>query len=79
MFLQIWKYEGSKTLSYYLKRRDCIPSIAADMGIPEDAVVPTVMKQILENLQVSVPYPVDHPFHPQCPKTCCCALLLHGS
>jgi hypothetical protein len=49
---QIWRYEGSKTLSYYLKRRDCLSTIAADMEIPEDAVVPTVMKQIFENLQV---------------------------
>jgi hypothetical protein len=51
-YMQIWRYEGSKTLSYYLKRRDCISAIAADMEIPEDAVVPTVMKQIFENLQV---------------------------
>eukprot|EP00884_Botryococcus_braunii_P000646 jgi/Botrbrau1/10582/Bobra.0358s0005.1 len=47
----IWRYEGSKTLSYYLKRRDCLSTIAADMEIPEDVVVPTVMKQIFENLQ----------------------------
>lgn len=71
VILQIWKYEGSKTLSYYLKRRDCIPSIAADMGIPEDAVVATVMKQIFENLQVSMPFLMNFRLHLQfSPRLC---------
>ena len=50
--MQVWKYEGSKTLAYYLRRRDTIPAIAADLGIPESAVLATVMKQIFESLVV---------------------------
>lgn len=50
--LQIWRYEGRNTLAYYLRRRDCLPSIAADLAVPLEAVVPTVMQQLFENLQV---------------------------
>ena len=51
--LQVWKYEGCRTLSYYLRRRDCIQALAKDLAVPEQAVVATVMKQILECLTVS--------------------------
>lgn len=47
----IWDYEGSKTLAYYLSRRDCLSAMASDMGIPESAAVATVMKQLLEGLE----------------------------
>ena len=50
---QVWKYEGCRTLSYYLRRRDCIQALAKDLAVPEQAVVATVMKQILECLTVS--------------------------
>ena len=51
--MQVWKYEGCRTLSYYLRRRDCIQALAKDLAVPEQAVVATVMKQILECLTVS--------------------------
>jgi hypothetical protein len=51
--MQIWTYEGSNTLSGYLRRRDCLAGIARDLGCPEQVAVSMVMKQILENLQVS--------------------------
>ena len=51
--MQVWKYEGCRTLSYYLKRRDCVQALAKDLAVPEQAVVATVMKQILECLAVS--------------------------
>lgn len=41
-----WKYEGDKTLAYYLRRRDAIAALAADLDVPEAAVVPTVMQQL---------------------------------
>ena len=47
----VWDYEGDKTLAYYLRRRDCITALAADLGgIPEETVVPTVMAQLFECL-----------------------------
>lgn len=53
--LQVWKYEGCRTLSYYLKRRDCLQALAKDLEVPEQAVVATVIKQILECLTVRLP------------------------
>ncbi len=49
----MWKFEGSRTLSYYLRRRDTLRALASDLEISEDAVVATVMKQLLEGLAVS--------------------------
>ena len=50
----MWRYEGQKTLSYYLKRRDCLDALAEDLGVEKSAVVATVMKQILEGIAVSI-------------------------
>jgi len=52
--VQVWKYEGCRTLSYYLKRRDCLQVLARDLGVPEKAVVATVMNQIFECLTVII-------------------------
>lgn len=49
----MWKYEGSKTLSYYLRRRDTLRALSQDLELPEPAVVPTVMKQLFDGLAVS--------------------------
>ena len=49
----MWKYEGQRTLSYYLKRRDCLDVLSEDLGVDKSAVVATVMKQILEGIAVS--------------------------
>ncbi|GLI68475.1 hypothetical protein VaNZ11_012901 [Volvox africanus] len=46
----VWKYEGSKTLSYYLRRRDTIRALATDLEVPELLVLPTVMRHIFEGL-----------------------------
>lgn len=48
----MWRYEGSKTLAYYLKRRDCMPALARDLRVPEAAVPATVLKHVLESLTV---------------------------
>ena len=48
----MWRYEGRRTLDYYLRRRDCVPALADALGVPEAAVVPTVMKQVLEGIAV---------------------------
>ncbi len=50
--LQFWRYEGSKTLSYYLKRRDTISALAEELGVSEEAAVPTVMKHLFASLGV---------------------------
>jgi serine/threonine protein kinase len=51
----VWRYEGSKTLSYYLRRRDTIRALSVDLEVPESAVVPTVMKHIFDGLSVRPP------------------------
>lgn len=48
----MWRYEGSKTLAYYLKRRDCIRALSKDLAVSEEAVPATVMKHIFECLTV---------------------------
>ena len=53
-WVQVWRYEGSKTLAYYLKRRDCIRALAKDLAVPEEAVPATVMKHIFECLTVGL-------------------------
>jgi len=47
----MWKYEGSRTLDYYLRRRDTIRALARDLDVPEASVVPTIMKQIFSSLE----------------------------
>lgn len=51
---QMWKYEGSRTLSYYLRRRDTLQALAEDMDVPEEAVAAVAMKQLVEGLAVRV-------------------------
>ena len=51
--LQMWKYEGHRTLMDYLKRRDCIKTLSEDLRVSEQAVVATVMRQLLEGISVS--------------------------
>lgn len=46
----MWRYEGHRTLSYYLKRRDCIAALSEDMGVDKSAVVATIVKQVLESI-----------------------------
>lgn len=47
----VWDYEGDKTLSYYLKRRDCMKRLMEDLDLSsEEDVVPTVMRQLFESL-----------------------------
>ena len=52
--VQMWKYEGRSTLDHFLRRRDCVPALADALGIEQAAVVPTVMKQVLEGIAVSM-------------------------
>ena len=66
MHSQMWRYEGHRTLSYYLKRRDCIAALSEDMGVDKSAVVATIFKQVLESIAVSAALP--------CPALPCPAL-----
>ncbi len=52
-WLQMWRYEGHRTLMDYLKRRDCIRTLSEDLRVSEQAVVATVMRQLLEGISVS--------------------------
>eukprot|EP00798_Chlamydomonas_sp_ICE-L_P012483 gene12483-15693_t len=47
----MWRYEGSKTLGYYMRRRDCVQVLAEDLGVEEQDVIPTVMTHMFECLQ----------------------------
>lgn len=49
---QVWRYEGARTLAAYLRRRDCVPALARDLGVPAEAVAATVLRHILEGLTV---------------------------
>lgn len=53
LLLQVWAYQGNRTLAYYLKRRDCLQALATDLGVPEEVVVPRVMRDIFTCLAVS--------------------------
>ncbi len=49
----MWSYEGALTLGSYMRRRDCLRTMAADLEVPESLAVPTAMRHILECLQVA--------------------------
>jgi energy-converting hydrogenase A subunit M len=46
----MWRYEGSNTLAYYLRRRDTLKALARDLAVPEEIVVPVAMRQLLLGL-----------------------------
>ncbi|KAI8466377.1 MAG: hypothetical protein J3K34DRAFT_524625 [Monoraphidium minutum] len=46
----VWRYEGSNTLAFYLRRRDGLRALARDLGVPEELVVPMAMRQLLTGL-----------------------------
>lgn len=48
--LQLWRFEGSNTLAYYLRRRDTLRALARDLDVGEDIVVPVAMRQLLLGL-----------------------------
>jgi hypothetical protein len=48
----VWQYEGKRTLGFFLQRRSPLHVLARELGVAQDQVVPSVMKQLLENLQV---------------------------
>lgn len=49
---QVWLYEGKRTLGFFMQRRSPLQVLARELGVAQELVVPTVMKQLLENLQV---------------------------
>ena len=51
--MQLWRYQGLKTLGDYLRRRDCINALAIDMQVSEELAVPTVLMHLLDSAQVS--------------------------
>jgi hypothetical protein len=50
--MQLWRYQGLKTLGDYLRKRDCVKELAMDLQVPEHLAVPTVLKHLLESIQV---------------------------
>ena len=47
----VWAHQGDRSLAYYLRRRDCLEALAADLGLPDEAAVPpTVARQVFEAL-----------------------------
>ena len=47
----VWEYEGVRTLSYFLRRRDCTRALAKALSVAEASVVATVMEQLLQNVE----------------------------
>eukprot|EP00468_Gymnochlora_sp_CCMP2014_P010416 CAMPEP_0167761272 /NCGR_PEP_ID=MMETSP0110_2-20121227/12076_1 /TAXON_ID=629695 /ORGANISM="Gymnochlora sp., Strain CCMP2014" /LENGTH=660 /DNA_ID=CAMNT_0007647929 /DNA_START=308 /DNA_END=2290 /DNA_ORIENTATION=- len=47
----VWKYEGDKTLAYFLNRRDCTEALGQELNVTQKAVTATVVKQILQSIQ----------------------------
>mmetsp|Transcript_3402 Transcript_3402/g.9761 ORF Transcript_3402/g.9761 Transcript_3402/m.9761 type:complete len:304 (+) Transcript_3402:271-1182(+) len=47
----VWEYQGYKTLDSYLRQKDFMQRLSADLEVAEESVVPTVMKQIFEALK----------------------------
>lgn len=50
--MQLWKYQGLKTLRDYLTRKDCLTALAVDLRVPEHVVIPTVIVQLFQCVQV---------------------------
>ena len=50
--MQMWKFQGDKTLATYMRRRDTLAALAEDLDVAEGEVPRTVLKQILLNLKV---------------------------
>lgn len=50
--MQMWRFEGSRTLAHYLRKKDCVQQLADDMDVPYECAVPLVMKQVLECVAV---------------------------
>lgn len=48
----LWRFQGLKTLAQYIRRKDCITALAADLQIAEDYVIHTVLKQVLDSIAV---------------------------
>ncbi|MEO2193791.1 MAG: hypothetical protein ABGY24_15215 [bacterium] len=46
----VWEYEGDRSLSWYLKRRNCLELLSEDLGVNEEEVVNTVMRHVFECL-----------------------------
>ena len=70
---QVWRYEGARTLAAYLRRRDCVPALARDLGVPAEAVAATVLRHILEGLTVRAAPP--QPQHDRHHMGVACCLL----
>ena len=47
----VWRYEGAKTLAYFLRRRDADAALAADLGVPLASVPATVVYDVLTSLK----------------------------
>lgn len=50
--MQLWRYEGLKTLRDYMRRKDCINALAIDLRVPEHVVIPTVISHLLQSVVV---------------------------
>lgn len=46
----VWEYEGDRSLSWYLKRRNCLELLSEDLGVNVEEVVNTVARHVFECL-----------------------------
>jgi hypothetical protein len=49
--LQLWRYQGLKTLGEYMRKRDCVNALAIDLGVSEELAIPTVLMHLLDGAQ----------------------------
>lgn len=53
--MQMWKFEGAKTLAHFIRKRDCVEQLAYALDVPYECAVPIVMQHVFEC--VAVPFP----------------------
>eukprot|EP00798_Chlamydomonas_sp_ICE-L_P016250 gene16250-22425_t len=47
----VWRYEGARTLAHYLKGEDPLGTLANDIGVEVEMIVPTLATQLLRSLK----------------------------
>ena len=48
----MWEYTGSHTLSDFLENPNGLKDLSINMGVSNEALVPTIMKDVLQCLKV---------------------------
>ena len=52
--VQVWRFQGALTLASFLRKPDALAALARSLAVPRQAVVATVMQQLLTATAVRV-------------------------